>query len=278
MRFKETKTLDEMIIHLEENKNVIFNDITKDEAKEILYKHGYINVVTPFKFKFAKRFKYNNENLDPYKDKDGVHVYENKVDFKQYYDSYIEEREKYHNILTNISKFETYFKSISSYEILNHYKSNKSPIDCINDLKVFITKVKFNASISPWINKNFTLDSLDNWKNKLMDMIDRKHSVFVWFDHLNLSQWEIMFAGLDTQLQTNIFHELRKLNMTFNTTNIYDFLVRFNAVIDFRNIIAHNNSTTVLVRYRKPQRNIIRHNYERRKYIKILKMLSQTKF
>ncbi|NLC93112.1 MAG: hypothetical protein GX677_06595 [Treponema sp.] len=75
-----------------------------------------------------------------------------------------------------------------------------------------------------------------------------------------------MFAGLEEELQNIIFQELKKINKTFGATNVYDFLIKYNTVIDFRNVVAHNNSTTVLVRYRKPQRNIIRFDDERRKY------------
>lgn len=273
MKFKEIKTLDEMIIHLEENKNVRFIDISKVEAKEILYKQGYINVITPFKYKFAKRFKYQNPKADPYKDENGNHVYPDAVDFKDYFDLYIEERKNYPNIIKNISEFETSFKSICTYEILNYYKSRKLHLNSKIELNQFLDHIKLNASQSPLLGMNFTIDSLDYWQEKLDDMIHRKHSIFVWFDHLNLSQWEIMFAGLEEELQNIIFQELKKINKTFGATNVYDFLIKYNTVIDFRNIVAHNNSTTVLVRYRKPQRNIIRFDDERRKYNRTLGML-----
>lgn len=52
--YKPAKTLDEQIKYLKENKKVCFNIITEKQAKDILFRYNYINVITPFKHHFAK--------------------------------------------------------------------------------------------------------------------------------------------------------------------------------------------------------------------------------
>ena len=46
--YKPAKTLDEQIKYLKENKKVCFNIITEKQAKDILFRYNYINVITPF--------------------------------------------------------------------------------------------------------------------------------------------------------------------------------------------------------------------------------------
>lgn len=55
--YKPAKTLDEQIKYLKENKKVYFNIITEKQAKDILFRYNYINVITPFKHHFAKLSK-----------------------------------------------------------------------------------------------------------------------------------------------------------------------------------------------------------------------------
>ena len=52
--YKPAKTLDEQIKYLKENKKVCFNIITEKQAKDILFRYNYINVITSFKHHFAK--------------------------------------------------------------------------------------------------------------------------------------------------------------------------------------------------------------------------------
>lgn len=90
--YKPAKTLDEQIKYLKENKKVCFNIITEKQAKDILFRYNYINVITPFKHHFAKLS--NNEVIK----ENGNHVYENDVEFSEYYELYKSEREKYPTI------------------------------------------------------------------------------------------------------------------------------------------------------------------------------------
>lgn len=55
--YKPSKTVKEQVEYLESNKRVVFNEISKKEAEEILFKYRYINVITPYKHRFAKKIK-----------------------------------------------------------------------------------------------------------------------------------------------------------------------------------------------------------------------------
>jgi len=47
----------EQVNYLEANKKVVFNEISKDDAEHLLYEHNYINVISPFKHRFARKTK-----------------------------------------------------------------------------------------------------------------------------------------------------------------------------------------------------------------------------
>ncbi len=47
-QYKSTKSMDELIRYLYTNKKIRFNVISEEEAKVILWKNNYVNVVTPF--------------------------------------------------------------------------------------------------------------------------------------------------------------------------------------------------------------------------------------
>ena len=53
-KYKIAKTISEQIEYLNMNKRVQFNCMDKDTAKDKLLEYNYINIITPFKHKFAK--------------------------------------------------------------------------------------------------------------------------------------------------------------------------------------------------------------------------------
>ena len=55
--YKPSKTVKEQVEYLESNKRVVFNEISKKEAEEILFKYGYINVITPYSIDLQKKIK-----------------------------------------------------------------------------------------------------------------------------------------------------------------------------------------------------------------------------
>ena len=98
MKFKEPKTIDEQIEYLKQDKRIVFNDISINEAKNVLTKYGYINVISPFKYFFAEKDKNGNVIKE-----NGRHVYNRDVDFFEYYSNYLKERSSYAIIYKNIS-------------------------------------------------------------------------------------------------------------------------------------------------------------------------------
>ena len=45
MDYKKPLTIDEQIEYLKENKRIVFNDLSENDAKDILLTHGYINII-----------------------------------------------------------------------------------------------------------------------------------------------------------------------------------------------------------------------------------------
>ena len=53
-QYKPAKTILEQLDYLNKNKRVQFNEMNRDFAGDKLLEYNYINVITPFKHKFAK--------------------------------------------------------------------------------------------------------------------------------------------------------------------------------------------------------------------------------
>ena len=104
----------------------------EEVANNKLLEYNYINIITPFKHKFAKL-----NNKKEVEKKDGNHIYERAVEFKEYYDSFVEERKRYPTIVTNILDFEIHFKTIISYNIFTSVNISNS-----NDLYNFLNNLK----------------------------------------------------------------------------------------------------------------------------------------
>ena len=123
------------------------------------------------------------------------------------------------------------------------------------------------------MNKNFTTANLNNWQKKMIKNIEFKHNIFVYLDHLNLGEWEILYSRLDNHLQVLIFEKPRKTGYNLKAATVEEFLIRFKMVKEIRNAIAHNNSLTILTRFRNTRKNIIRHDTERKKFVRVINML-----
>jgi len=133
--YKKPLTIDEQVEYLQAKKRVVYNTMSKEDAKEQLYEHAYINSITPFKHRFARKDK----NGNVIRDNHGQHIYDRDVEFSEYYSAYTEERDKYPVIYANIQKFETMFNSVLSYEVIHFYS-----IDDRNDFNTFIASLKAN--------------------------------------------------------------------------------------------------------------------------------------
>ncbi len=88
-------TLDEQIEHIKTNKNIIFEEVSEDEAKKFLQIYGYGNIISAYKHHF-----HNGKNSE------GNHIYTKHVDFKRYLEKYDSERDKHKIILTKVLKIE----------------------------------------------------------------------------------------------------------------------------------------------------------------------------
>ena len=264
--YKPSKTVKEQVEYLESNKRVVFNEISKKEAEEILLKYNYINVITPYKHRFAK--KYKNEVI---KDSNGNHIYERDVDFKEYYDLYINERNKYPIIAANILAFETKFKAIISNIILtkNDLSDSDKLIHFLDKLKIQITiNSSYNEERLEKMNKN-----IDNLKNAINDYAD----IYCFFDHLSLGVLLTVYAGLVPDQQKDIHRELKARNLHFGVDNINDYIDKVFTIVSIRNTVMHCNSLEILVRFYNTKDKSLRSTNKRRKYKNLIESLSKEK-
>ncbi len=260
--FEECKTLDEMINHLKESKRVVFNEINEEEAKEILYKHNYINVITPFKYKFAKKEK------GILIKECGKHIYEKEIDFYEYFEYHKKEREPYITIFRNIINFETPFKSITSFETINFYQLNNEYT--FND---FIDTIVQQINLE--IGKTGEKDSLINKMNHLKDTIKKTNSIYLLFDRLSLTEILTIFRFIDKKIKSKIFRILLDNNLTFNINNIDDFEKTIKKIISIRNCVCHSNSLEILKRYYKPENKELRKDTDNGIYRNLIEKLSR---
>lgn len=134
--YKPSKKIKEQLDYLEEKKRVRFIDMDRNTAGDKLLEYNYINVITPFKHKFAKC-----DSKKQVVKVNGNHIYEKDVDFSEYYNCFWEERKKYPIIIANIQDFEIHFKSITAYHILT-----TSEIYNSSDLSLFLSKLELRFS------------------------------------------------------------------------------------------------------------------------------------
>lgn len=58
--YKKPLTIEQQVNYLEKSKRVIYKEASKEESEKFLYTHNYINVISPFKYHFAKKDKNGN--------------------------------------------------------------------------------------------------------------------------------------------------------------------------------------------------------------------------
>lgn len=92
--YKPAKNTLAQIEYLKKNKKVTFNSIHEQQARDILFKYNYINVITPYKHHFSKFDKDGKEVKI-----DGKHIYERDVEFSEYFNFFKNERSQYPTII-----------------------------------------------------------------------------------------------------------------------------------------------------------------------------------
>lgn len=262
MKFKEPKTIEEQIQYLKEDKRVVFNDISEIEAKEILTKYGYINVISPFKYHFAEKDKSGNVLKI-----NNRHVYNRDVDFNEYYDRYKRERSNYPIIYQNISEFECTFNSIISYECIHYYN-----IYDFSQFQLFV-----NNLISNLYNLTCNQKMKDHYLSILTGLtlkMNEYKSIYILLDRLTLNETFTIFKCCDQKLKSSIFRKLLKNNCTFNETRISGFEKKFPKLVLIRNYVFHNNSLTILTRYYKVGTKELRKINDRKEITKLISLFS----
>lgn len=266
--YKPAKTTAQMVEYLENVKNVTYDCISKDVAKEILLEYNYINVITPFKHHFARK-----DNKQEVIKINGSHVYDKPVEFSDYYNLYKTERDAYPLIFANILDFEAHFKSITSYHIVNNTKNRINNSDDLND---FITRIETTISLSQQYSvkrKNRMNEHIEDLKKKVLDY----HDVYCYFDRMSIGTVLTIFIGLDNNTQNAIFKDLVKFNKNLGVKNVGHFIDKVFTLVGIRNCVAHNNSLEVLVRFYNPKTKETRTVTDKKKFQSMIKLLSKEK-
>ncbi len=260
--FKKPLTIDEQIEHLKRNKRVVFNAISEEEAKVILYECNYINVITPFKHFFFKKYKGKTV-----KDKDNKHIYDRDVEFKEYFDKYDNERFLYSYIYKTIYDFETLFNSMLSYETIHYY-----------NLESYDKFDNFINVLSNQINSLRTSDEQKKTLNEVVSKFNSKlkdcNSIYIFFDRLSLAETLTVFRLVDLKLQMIIFDKIKKCSFNFNASNITQFIEITFKIVSIRNCVCHGNSLEILKRFYNYRTKVIRSDSEYKSFERIINKLA----
>lgn len=263
-QYKIAKTISEQIEYLNNNKRVQFNCMNKDTAKDKLLEYNYINIITPFKHKFAKL----NENKEVEK-VNGNHVYERDVDFNEYYSLFRDERKRYPTIISNILDFEIHFKTITAYHILISNDMRDS-----NQLQLFLDSLKLQFSFLESRYTKTRISHMNNHIDSLKKDIFKYANVYCFFDRMSLGNMLTIFTCLNHHLQNKIFKDLKKYQMTFNVDQVPDFINKVFCLVSIRNCVMHCNSLEIIIRFYNPKTHELRTISDRKKYLNMIKFLS----
>lgn len=261
--YKTPLLLSQQVMYLKKEKRVRFNIISENEAEEILLRNNYINVISPFKHKFAKLDKGNAIKVD------GKHVYERDVEFSEYYNLYKEERAQYAILIKNIIKFEIHVKAIMAYHMLNEYKIKNR-----EELRFVLMGIQMQLGLNSFA---YSLKRREHMKNQIsaaISDINKYHDIYCFFDRMSLGTILTVLTGLENNLQNAIFQDLVKRNQNLNTPHFIHFINKFFTLINIRNCIMHCNSLTVLVRYYNPATKDLRKSSNQKEYYSLIKLLT----
>lgn len=260
--FKSSLSLDQQILILKSNKRVVYNVIGEEEAKEILLKYNYINVISPFKYRFAE---WGTSDGQPLKIK-GSHVYMRDVEFSEYVEAYNQERSVYPALYHSISEFEILFNSVLSYFVFSNY-TIKTRFDLIS----FFNMISQNID-TQYAHVKRRQESKRQLTRITID-IHRCENQFVFFDRLSLGALVLIFDLLHAPVKKDILASLKERNGNLGMQSILDFSKRAYVVVGIRNTIYHSNSLTILIRYQNAHRKIMRTSSDRKIYLNTLRVL-----
>lgn len=260
--YKRPMTLDKQIEHLKEHKNVVFNEISEEEAKKFLYLHNYINVITPFKFYFCEKEKDGTLR----KNENESYIYPKPVEFSAYVVKYNQERSKYRNIYNNIRIFEDVIGSVVTYEILNKYNLNSE--ESFNSFQLVLYKNIEKSNYSEEAKKH-----MKSTVKGLKKRIEQTNSIILMFDRLSLPELIMLYRVADVSIKEKTFNTLKKEGLTLGHPDQKNFDEDLNRLVYIRNCISHNNSLTILLNYHDVKTNDRRKRSEKKKYSTLIKKL-----
>ena len=255
MNFKKPLSIEEQIAHLKEQKEIIFTTIDETNAAEILTKEKYINVISPFKYNFAKK----KEDGSVVK-LDGKHVYERKVDFSEYLEKYNEERKQYPILFQKISAFEGTFNSIVSYSMLTTFQ-----IDSTEKFTKFIETLQKNAFELAEYDLKERIKMLEE-VNRFESKMRKYNSPYIFFDRLSLSEIITVYRLTEKPLRKEIFNKLKSYNCTLGYPAMSQFDEALSRLVQLRNCVFHGNSLTILIRYYKVKTKELRNSTDSKKF------------
>jgi len=244
---------------------VVFNDISEEEAKKILYENKYINVITPYKYRFAKK-DYKEREI---RDKNGAHIYERDVDFKEYYDLYLKERAQFPIIYKNIIEFEKLMNAIVSYEVLLSYNL----INYDNFIN-FIESLKGNVLSSQFTQT--TKDHMLKTLNALKDDISDYNSPYITLDRMSMNASLIILSNLELPLKQKCIDEINNRQNIIKANDPQSFYDGVAKLIKIRNCVCHNDSIEILLRYLSVKYKRLRTSSDKKSYAYLLIRLRQT--
>ena len=263
--YKKPKTVKEQVEYLKQNKKVVFNSISEEDAEKILYEHCYINVITPYKHRFAE---IDRSTGLPARDAKNNHIYNHDTEFNDYYKTYDNERRKYPKIYKNIMMFETTFNSIVANEVLTTYG-----IDSFDSFMKFRDQLMINVSMMKLTEP--LRDRMRDEINGFYNTMKRYDDIFIFMDRLSLSQVITIYRCVDQGVHDRIFQGLCNANVTFGYSSpgtFDDFLKR---IVPIRNCICHFNSLEILTNYYDIKTKQLRTITDRKKFQKVIAKLSK---
>lgn len=262
MNYKQPLSLEQQITYLKNNKRLVYSSIKEDEAMDTLLRNNYINVISPFKYAFAKKddkgvvIKLNNK-----------HVYERNVDFAEYKSKYDEERIIYPDLYNKISIFERTFNAVVSYKVLLAYNINND-----YNFNLFVNDLLNNVNENSTFNQK-EKNHMINRINGFNDELKRYNSPYIFFDRLSLSGIVTVYRLLNNALKVEIFHILKEIDATIGYPSMPQFDEALIRLIQVRNCIYHNDSLTILLRYYRIEDNALRSTTDKKKFNNLIKHL-----
>ena len=195
-------------------------------------------------------------------------LYENQVDFAQYYECFLNERGKYPTIIKAILNFEIHFKSILAYHVFMKYKLTDA-----QELSSFLESLKLNLIGLHYSNARIKhmADHMDSLKKDVTKYADK----YCFFDRMSLGSVLTVFSCLDRKMQQNIFDDMKKYQLNFDVDKISDFKEKIFTLVNIRNCVMHDNSIEILFRFYNPKTHELRKVSDRKKYQKVLKWIEK---